>query len=72
VAASVSNAIDQLLRRIAENDSKTGELRTQEQELKKVAPQGLDPLQRKVFELGTKVKYVSDTDSEDPDARHEL
>ena len=36
MAASVSNAIDQLLRRIAENDSKTGELRTQEQELKKV------------------------------------
>jgi DNA repair exonuclease SbcCD ATPase subunit len=76
IAASDPDAFDQLLRRIAEHGLKNDELQTQEQELKKFAPEGLDPLQRKALELQTKLKDVSATDPDDtdplPDERDEL
>ncbi|MGO9597768.1 MAG: AAA family ATPase [Isosphaeraceae bacterium] len=76
IAANDPDAFEQLLRRIAEHDLKSNELQTQEQELKKFAPEGLDPLQRKVLELETKLKDVAATDSDEknplPDERNGL
>ncbi len=68
IAANAPNAFDQLLRRNADHESKGEALRNQERELKKVAPKGLEPLQRRVLELETKLKKVSAADSEDADA----
>jgi len=45
--------------RNAEHELKRTELRNQELELKKFAPEGLDPLQRRVLKLETKLKVVS-------------
>ena len=69
IAANEPDAFDQLLRRIAEHDLKSIELQNQGEELKKFAPQGLDPLQRRVVELETKLKDVPPADPENADAK---
>ena len=47
---------------------KSTDLQKQVQELKKCAPEGLEPLRRKVLELETKLKDVPPTDAENEDA----
>jgi predicted nucleic acid-binding Zn-ribbon protein len=64
IAANDANAFDQLLRQIAEHALKSTELQNQDQELKKFAPQGLEPLRRAVLELETKLKNSAAPDSE--------
>jgi DNA repair exonuclease SbcCD ATPase subunit len=67
ITANDPNAFEQLLRRHAENGLKNQELKRQGGELKKLAPKGLEPLQRKVLELETKVKGVAATDTGSPE-----
>ena len=56
IAANDPDAFDQLLRRIAEHGLKSAELQKQKQELKKFAPDGLEPLQSRVLELESKAE----------------
>jgi predicted nucleic acid-binding Zn-ribbon protein len=76
VAANDPDALDQLLRRNAKHGLKHAELKKQEGELKKLAPKGVEPLERKVLELETKQKGLAATDPDDteplPAERHEL
>jgi DNA repair exonuclease SbcCD ATPase subunit len=55
------DAFDQILRRNAEHGLKSADLKQQEGELRKLAPKGIEPLQRKVLELETKLNSVAPT-----------
>ncbi len=68
IAANDPDAFDQLQRRIAQHGLKSAELQNREQELKKFAPEGLDPLQRKVLELETKLKDAAAPEPREADA----
>lgn len=68
IAANDPDAMDQLLRRNAEHGLKNVELHKEEKELKRLAPKGLDPLQRKVLELETKLKDAASREPEGTDA----
>jgi predicted nucleic acid-binding Zn-ribbon protein len=56
IVSSDADAFEQLLRRSAEHELKNAELKRQEGEFRKFAPKGLEPFQRKVLELETKLK----------------
>jgi energy-coupling factor transporter ATP-binding protein EcfA2 len=57
------SAIDLLLRLVADFNQKRGELRTQDTLFKKAAPAGLEPLQRKVTELQTRLQSRSSAEA---------
>jgi DNA repair exonuclease SbcCD ATPase subunit len=67
IAATDPDAFDQLLRRCAEKVIEGAALEKQKADFRKLAPKGLEPLQRKVGELEAKTKVTpADADGADP------
>ena len=56
IAADEPDAFDQLLRQVADHESKNKELLAREKEFKKSFPKGIEPLRRRVLGLETKLK----------------
>ena len=67
IASNDPDAFDRLLHRDAEHRLKNSELEKHKKDLKKLAPKGLEPLQRKVVELETKLKDVPEIELADVD-----
>lgn len=62
IATHEADALDKLLLRDAEYRLKSDQVDRQKKELKKLAPKGLEPLQKKVIELQTKLTNVPSID----------
>ncbi|MBX3401710.1 MAG: hypothetical protein KF873_23525, partial [Gemmataceae bacterium] len=65
IAPTEPDAFDQLIRRVAERNVQLVNLKTLNVDLKKLAPKGLEPLQKTVRELEAKAKSVA-TDGTEP------
>ena len=66
IAADDPEALDKLRQRAAENQVNGEELQKQRSALKKLAPQGSEPLQRRVLELRTKLTGKSSAEHDRP------